>query len=463
MEKKYFDLNIQNILDDWEIYHAVREIIANAVDEKKLTGSKEIEIFKDANSDYHIRDYGRGLNIEHFLQNQSEEKNNTKGIIGKFGIGLKDALAVFNNNNINVQIKSKHGIFAAQKREKANFGKDTLQVVISSHEDSNFEGTEFILSISDDDLLKAKKLFLNFNSHELIESTQFGEIFEKLDSKAGIYINGIKVSEEENFMFDYNITQLTTSIKKDLNRERKNLSRGVYSGAIKNILLASESEIVMQKLVDELKKMGEGNAADEIKDYTDIQARAIQICNAQEHVIFTSGKEVFEWTNDDKEKITNSKRDTIIISERAFDKIKNFKDIEGEEIGTLDKIIKDYQDDFEYDWVSLNDLNAERKSNWDTYTKVMDWLGDKKWRNKIRISKTINKHVSGDTRGVFDPSEDAIIIKEDVLDNKSEFYEVLIHEYIHATTGFPDNNRDFENALGNIIRKMSTELFDNKS
>lgn len=41
---KEFDLNIEKILENWEIYHAVREIIANALDEQKLTGTKDISI-----------------------------------------------------------------------------------------------------------------------------------------------------------------------------------------------------------------------------------------------------------------------------------------------------------------------------------------------------------------------------------------------------------------------------------
>jgi len=30
---KKFDLNIEKVLEDWEIYHAIREVIANALDE----------------------------------------------------------------------------------------------------------------------------------------------------------------------------------------------------------------------------------------------------------------------------------------------------------------------------------------------------------------------------------------------------------------------------------------------
>ena len=36
-EIRKFDLNIEEVLENWEIYHALREIIANALDEQILT------------------------------------------------------------------------------------------------------------------------------------------------------------------------------------------------------------------------------------------------------------------------------------------------------------------------------------------------------------------------------------------------------------------------------------------
>jgi hypothetical protein len=46
---RLFDLNIEQVLEHWGAEHALREIIANALDEQKLTGSGEIEIFEDEN------------------------------------------------------------------------------------------------------------------------------------------------------------------------------------------------------------------------------------------------------------------------------------------------------------------------------------------------------------------------------------------------------------------------------
>jgi len=93
---KKFDLNIEKVLEHWSIPHALREILANALDESMLTNTKEPDVFKDNKGNWHIRDYGRGLKYEHLTQNENNEKiKNPHKVIGKFGVGLKDALATF--------------------------------------------------------------------------------------------------------------------------------------------------------------------------------------------------------------------------------------------------------------------------------------------------------------------------------------------------------------------------------
>ena len=68
---KLFDLNIEQVLEHWEPEHAVREIIANALDEQILTNTQEIKIYKSENK-WYIRDFGRGLQYSHFTQNENK-------------------------------------------------------------------------------------------------------------------------------------------------------------------------------------------------------------------------------------------------------------------------------------------------------------------------------------------------------------------------------------------------------
>lgn len=144
-DAKPFDLNIEKILEDWEVHHALREVIANALDEQLLTNTRDIEITQDSRGSWHIRDYGRGLRHEHLTQNEDAEKLAKPNMIGKFGIGLKDALATFDRRNVKVLIKSKHGDITLGRVQKHGFEDiNTLHAYISPPSDPNFIGTEFI-------------------------------------------------------------------------------------------------------------------------------------------------------------------------------------------------------------------------------------------------------------------------------------------------------------------------------
>lgn len=84
--------------------------------------------------------------------------------------------------------------------------------------------------VSDEDIEKAKDLFLIFSGERVIEKTRFGDVLEKKGDVARIYINGVKVAEEDNFLFGYNITSLTKKIRRALNRERANVGEECLFG-----------------------------------------------------------------------------------------------------------------------------------------------------------------------------------------------------------------------------------------
>lgn len=140
-----FDLNIDKILENWELEDALREIISNAIDEQKLTSTRNIQIEKkDVSGCWEIRDFGRGLRYEHFVQNENEDKVIRKGIIGKFGVGLKDALATFDRKSVRVEILSKYGDIQTVRHPKSDFSDiETLHARITPPSDPNMDGTLF--------------------------------------------------------------------------------------------------------------------------------------------------------------------------------------------------------------------------------------------------------------------------------------------------------------------------------
>ena len=189
---KKFDLNIDKILPDWELKHAIREVIANALDEQRLSNTQEIQIFKDTSGFWHIRDFGRGIEIKDFTQNQNNEKLNSQKVIGKFGIGLKDAIATFDRNQVDIKIESKYGEFTIGKSSKQDFEEvETLHVYPKQSSDPSMVGTDFIIkNIADSDIENAKRFFLKFSNVKVLESTKYGEVLNKSTS-IGAYITSM--------------------------------------------------------------------------------------------------------------------------------------------------------------------------------------------------------------------------------------------------------------------------------
>jgi len=451
---KKFDLNIEKILENWEVYNGVREIIANAIDEQILTGSKDMEIFKDGMGTWHIRDYGRGLKYEHLTQNENDEKLENPQVIGKFGIGLKDALATFDRKGIKVLIKSRYGDIKVYKSKKHDF-EDllTLHAYITPTKDPDFIGTEFILeNLTDEDIQKAKDYFLKFSGEKIIQKTKYGDVLDKKGNASRIYVNGVKVAEEENFMFSYNITSLTKKIKKALNRERTNVGRSAYSDRVKSILLMSESKEIAQKLVNDLKNYSLGEMHDELK-WLDVQEHAVKILNASEEVIFLTPEELIE----DPRMVDEAKSggyDLITIPTNLKEKIKKSTDIHGNDIRDLGQFYKEYGDSFEFKFVEIHDLTDNEKEVFAYTNKIFKLIGGEPGNIKeIKISETMKKESDSfmEANGIWETSNGRIIIKRSQLRSIEAFSGTLIHEIAHATSGAGDVSREFEQELTRLL------------
>ena len=501
-----FDLNIEKILEDWEVHHAIREIIANAIDEQKITNSKNIEIFKDEFGHWHIRDFGRGIRYEHFTQKENEEKLNTQGLIGKFGIVLKDALATFDRKRIDILIKSKYGDITVIKSSKEDFKEIlTLHASISLPSDNNMEGTDFIIkNVNDYEIEKAKNLFLKFSNEIKIEETQYGQVLRKEELISKIFINGVKVSDEDNFLFSYNITSLTASIKKALNRERTNVGRSAYSDRIKTILLSCNNWEIAKILTDDLQNYSFGKKHDEL-NWIDVQQHSLKILNKIEKVVFVTPKEIenksdiiaeaketghslvvipenlkdkVTGTNtDDTTFITNkeiendpgileelkeNQKNVIIVPEYIKEKSEKIEEISGTEIRDFSQYISKKNDNFEFSFVKVDDLTLKEKEVFNIHLFFLKLL-DKITQNvkNIMISETMQRDVFTylPCEGIWDPSSNSIIIKRTVLRDRKRFISVLLHEIAHSFNNSNDSTRYFENDLIDLLGIIGEKTF----
>lgn len=455
-----FDLNIEKVLENWSNADAIREIIANALDEKILTKTRDIEIFKDNFAKWHIFDFGRGIQSMHFTQNENPEKQNSKNLIGKFGVGLKDALGVLFNNGVNVTINSKYGYITLMMIQKTGFNIKTLHAVFDTPIDCGKVGTEFILSgVDDQDIEKAKQMFLAFNNETLLEITHYGQIYSRIpDHPAYIYINGVRAAEEENFLFSYNITDLNAKIKKALNRERSNVGRSAYAEMVKKILLSSKSEVVLKHLVEDLDNLMKWIAKDE-SNWLDVTSYAVKILNEKDGFVFMTPEERSHLTNYEVEILNQNGKQLILIPDTVINKV-------GETITTFNDVFENYQKSFVYSFVDISELSKKEQDVYNLVDKVKQLFKEKEYRVDvpILISKRIRIDSFGEeTCGVYDSLENRIIIKRSALCNSAKFCSVLAHELFHYQHGYDDNTRDFENDLTAVLGDMVCSILERLS
>lgn len=130
-----FDLNVGTVLEHWTVEFGLREIIANAIDEQILSNTQAPSIWLDEHGWWHIRDYGRGLRHFHLTQDESLEERNDERVMGQFGMGLKDALTLFDRVGATVRVRSRHGDIQLMRHAKSGFSDVvTLHALINEPE-----------------------------------------------------------------------------------------------------------------------------------------------------------------------------------------------------------------------------------------------------------------------------------------------------------------------------------------
>jgi len=460
-EVREFDLNIERVLEHWTVAHALREVIANALDEQALTGTAEPTIVKDAAGAWHIKDAGRGLHYKHLTQNENKEKlAHANRVIGKFGVGLKDAFATFDRHHIEVDIRSPHGDIAIAKAPKHGFTDvPTLHALIRPPSAPAMVGTEVILrGVNDAAMLEAKDFFLRYSGDALLEETSSGAILHHSGKgrQARIYVHGLHVATEPNFLFSYNITALSAPLRRALNRERSNVGRGAYSERVQAILKTCSSTAVADALVNDLKNLDRGGAHDELT-WQDVALHACQILNANERVIFVTSENLMS----SAALIARAQNDgyrIVVVPHALSSKLPLLKDTRGDPVRNLEEYRREWNESFEFKIVTAEQLTPAEHRVYALTEPIMELAGKKHMRVKaVIISETmrLDPYTDNEAIGVWEEQVGRIVIKRDQLRSVASYAGTLLHELTHAVTGADDVTEEFEQGLTAALGRLA--------
>ena len=453
-----FDLNMEKVLEHWPVAFALREFIANALDEQAMTGTAEPRITSVRDGTWTIRDFGRGLRYEHLTQNENQEKLRHPDVIGQFGIGLKDALAVCDRKKVKLTLRSRHGDITTAVLPKAGFPDVlTLHGVVATPSGPDAAGTEVLLDgVPDGEMERARSFFLRYNEDDrLLESTKYGDVLAKIDTPAPgrIYVKGLLVAEEPNFLFSYNISRLNASLRRALNRERTNVGRGAYSDRVKDILKECHSKEVAEPLTADLGHFTSGRMHDELA-WKDVCVHACRVLQGQEKVVFVTPWQL------QLASVSYAVGDgyrPVVVPEDIAVALGGLTDLNGKSMVDLGRFEEEFNESFEFQFVRPEDLTPKERDVYALLGPVAVLAELDLGRLGVRdvlISETMRLSSAGaEFLAVWEPAEARVVVRRDQLQSARSFCGSLLHELEHAASNCSDGTLEFEDAL---TRRLGT-------
>lgn len=457
-DRGFFDLNVEQVLEHRTVAHAVRELLANALDEHLLGHGGPPEVAPGEDGNWHIRDFGRGLSHEHFTQNENPEKLESADVIGRFGVGLKDALAVLHRWHVPLRIHTAEADITTAMHPKAGFDDTiTLHAHFEAPTRPAQPGTDVVLGpIDPDTVVESQRFFRHWNAETELDRTPYGAILHRRKGEpASIYVRGVRVAEEDTFLFSYDITDINAPLARALNRERSHVGRTAYAARVKDILLASTAQTVMERLTGDLDEYETGDQHTE-SSWVDIAVHASRVLNERDDVVFVTPAELaaggatVDHARDDGKRI-------VVVPDTVRSRLANETDSRGDRIRTLQQYIREREESFEFTFVTTAELTAAERSVYDTAELIFDLSGVKN-RWPVLITETMRPGMPEREQGLWDPARRRIIIHRDQLRSPADWAGTLLHEIVHATTGHDDATLPFEEALSAVLGHLADQL-----
>ena len=455
----FLDLNMDDILESWSVSQAVRELLANALDEQVLTSTPEIIIEKQGGS-WIIQDFGRGIQPTHFVLKENPEKLGRSDIIGKFGYGLKDALGTLYRQGVEIEILSSHGTYRLGKRSKTGLnGLETLHVIQSAPTAGEMRGTRIYLrGLSDKDMQTARNMFLKLADPvpDVLETLPIGQIIRYRGQKAPIFVNGLQVGEEARFLFGYNLISPPPALMRALNRERRHVGRTAYVTRVKELLLQSTNPEVAKTLAADFAK----KPTREELTWLPVQEHAIRLLNRERKHLFYKDGDAFH-----KPALLDEARNEglipIELSRKLWDKVLGQADYQQAPILTLEEFARQRNANFQPAFVSEADLTASELQIWKMRNRIFEAIGGRPAQvREICIAESIVIAEKANTQvlGLWSEQYQRITIRRDRLRSISAFSSVLLHEIAHAKSGADDCTRRFELELTDLLGRVADAM-----
>jgi len=218
---------------NWSVQDALREFLQNAIDTKTPVKVDHMGDFAI------IQDQSTGIMMQDFILGRTSKRYDDQAI-GQFGEGLTIGCLVLARAGRSVKILSKDYSYRPKITYDKIWGDNILAFKIEKTSETT-RGTTVYAECTEEELQEALNLFLQFNPKPILDSTATGDI---LDSPGNFYVNGVKVTTGDS-IYGYNFR----GMKSIINRDRGSIDHKAIISAISSVLSNTENIDVIKNLL----------------------------------------------------------------------------------------------------------------------------------------------------------------------------------------------------------------------
>ena len=430
-----------NYCENWTVADAIREIIQNGLD----TGT---ELFFTTEGNLHeVHDGGLGMRLSDFIIGRSSKRGNAD-VIGQFGEGLKIGCLVLARESRQVRIISLGKQYDFSIQYDNTWQEKLLTIDITDRKTAS-RGTTVALECSEEEIEKARKLFIQLNPQPVLERLPSIKT-EILETNPGvIWVNGLAVTKIDA-LYGYNFHR-----KELVNRDRA----AIGHSQIKNCVAEAMSTTVNPDIIANLLRTAVGMAGKGTTP-TELDVQFNPRKNTWLRVIKRLyGTKVCLSSHNPQTDLTATEKNWTVL-ELPWSLWYSLQRV----LPQADIVIKNRTR-----IIPFNRLTAEQQEFFNKGKRISDEIAGEAGLKPYPVKIFVDKEKKDETR-LFNFDQTGFYLNgvagvchQTVKDlDLGKFVGTLLHEYVHGNCGHDDNSRAFENDLTDVIASLGLALITEK-
>lgn len=431
---------------------SVAELIVNANLEELFTNTKGSGVHV-LDGKWYIRDYGRGIQISHFLEKENFAEDEPIGVDYPINMGLVNAIAYLTTHFVEIIIFSKYNTFTFET-VNFNFKDDTgnLKIIYSEPFDPNFIGTYIeINGAKDNNMVYCQYESAKYWKDTDIEKTDYGMILRKPTYNGAVFVNGIKVSPIHKLPLVLNVYSNSKVLKNAIKWNRFTVPKALFLDDLKKLLLSITSVKIAKEILNHNYVKTENNFFDE-KTWNEIYIHCIKILNSTGAFVFLSETDT-EYQLRFIRYAHELELQVIFIKDSLIQTIYGMCDYNEFPILIKDELYWKYIT-FSRNIVKYKELTKHEQKIYSNFKVIFQLFGERPSELKkifIFENHDNDQNISGLRMCFWNYSESSLNINRLTLQSKKIFATIIIPELIQIKYGSMQLTEEYESKILELI------------